>query len=464
MLHWLYLYFPQLQLDTQFAMSSTEVIALANHQGNLVQLSTAAKKKGLTQGQGLGQASLLVSGLAVYPYQEEVEVAELKRIASVLYNYTADICMMPPKGLLIACDGMQSLYNNSEQYWHVLETQLKTLGVQYYFASGSSPLLAKALAQAGTNVIFTNQQNARNQLALLSLQFADITTKEIALLTRVGITHFKQLLGVSLDELAKRYSRELVMYVGKLTGQYPHRVTFYIPDTHFEKQLTLHYEVSLTKHLEKPLLLVLKQQQAFLLATCKLAKQVTLILHFREVANLVFELSSAHAEYRAEHWLTLFLLRLENTELPAPVIALTIKSDYLVSNLGEEGDLFSQHKSGFDTAILTAILQAKLGQEQVKTLTIYNDLRPEIASQENTFNTLSNVPQMKLIRPSFMLRSPVELTQPITISHGPERIVTGWWDNNNVARDYFIARDESGRWLWVFRTPKKQWFIHGFFS
>lgn len=45
MLNWLYLYFPQLQLDTQFAMSSTEVIALANHQGNLVQLSTAAKKK-----------------------------------------------------------------------------------------------------------------------------------------------------------------------------------------------------------------------------------------------------------------------------------------------------------------------------------------------------------------------------------------------------------------------------------
>lgn len=86
MLNWLYLYFPQLQLDTQFAMSSTEVIALANHQGNLVQLSTAAKKKGLTQGQGLGQASLLVSDLAVYPYQEEVEVAELKRIASVLYN------------------------------------------------------------------------------------------------------------------------------------------------------------------------------------------------------------------------------------------------------------------------------------------------------------------------------------------------------------------------------------------
>ena len=114
--------------------------------------------------------------------------------------------------------------------------------------------------------------------------------------------------------------------------------------------------------------------------------------------------------------------------------------------------------------MLTAILQAKLGQEQVKTLTVYNDLRPEIASQENTFNTLSNAPQMNLIRPSFMLRSPVELTQPITISHGPERIVTGWWDNNNVARDYFIARDESGRWLWVFRTPKKQWFIHGFFS
>ena len=33
-----------------------------------------------------------------------------------------------------------------------------------------------------------------------------------------------------------------------------------------------------------------------------------------------------------------------------------------------------------------------------------------------------------------------------------------------MIRDYFIARTEQGRWLWVFRTPEQQWFIHGQFS
>jgi hypothetical protein len=34
---------------------------------------------------------------------------------------------------------------------------------------------------------------------------------------------------------------------------------------------------------------------------------------------------------------------------------------------------------------------------------------------------------------------------------GPERIETGWWDGDPVARDYFIAVDAEGALLWVFR-------------
>jgi protein ImuB len=53
---------------------------------------------------------------------------------------------------------------------------------------------------------------------------------------------------------------------------------------------------------------------------------------------------------------------------------------------------------------------------------------------------------------------------------GPERIEAGWWDFGDshrptVHRDYFVARNERGQTLWIYRELKqpRQWFLHGFF-
>ena len=68
------------------------------------------------------------------------------------------------------------------------------------------------------------------------------------------------------------------------------------------------------------------------------------------------------------------------------------------------------------------------------------------------------------LRPSLMLPNPEPLTEKVNVMHGPERFVTGWWDGEEMTRDYFIARSDSGRWLWVFRNQEMQWFLHGLFS
>lgn len=55
---------------------------------------------------------------------------------------------------------------------------------------------------------------------------------------------------------------------------------------------------------------------------------------------------------------------------------------------------------------------------------------------------------------------------PLTMLDGPERIESGWWDDFDVRRDYFIARDASGEKLWIFREKAggEEWFIHGLFG
>ena len=52
---------------------------------------------------------------------------------------------------------------------------------------------------------------------------------------------------------------------------------------------------------------------------------------------------------------------------------------------------------------------------------------------------------------------------------GPERIETGWWQNDCVRRDYFRVETGDGQWWWIYRTLGKQqrrhcWMLHGRFS
>ena len=78
-------------------------------------------------------------------------------------------------------------------------------------------------------------------------------------------------------------------------------------------------------------------------------------------------------------------------------------------------------------------------------------------------------------RPLWMLAQPeaLKIVQgapsyrgPLILEAGPERIETGWWDGKDVARDYYVARDERGARLWIYqeRRQERGWFWHGIFG
>jgi protein ImuB len=51
------------------------------------------------------------------------------------------------------------------------------------------------------------------------------------------------------------------------------------------------------------------------------------------------------------------------------------------------------------------------------------------------------------------------------MTSGPERIESGWWDGDDVQRDYYVVRMPSGPDLWVFRDLRdSQWYLHGLWS
>jgi protein ImuB len=49
---------------------------------------------------------------------------------------------------------------------------------------------------------------------------------------------------------------------------------------------------------------------------------------------------------------------------------------------------------------------------------------------------------------------------------GPERIEAGWWDGEEVCRDYYVAANPRGETFWIYREHRNDqaWYMHGVFS
>ncbi len=94
--------------------------------------------------------------------------------------------------------------------------------------------------------------------------------------------------------------------------------------------------------------------------------------------------------------------------------------------------------------------------------------------------TPAPVVPLPLHRPAWLMPEPLPLAerdgqplldgQLLQLLSGPERIETGWWDGQPVARDYFIAQAPDGAlvWIWRGRLPAAwgdvNWFLQGRFA
>jgi protein ImuB len=130
--------------------------------------------------------------------------------------------------------------------------------------------------------------------------------------------------------------------------------------------------------------------------------------------------------------------------------------------------------AGEDWARLLDRLAARLGETAVRGLAIHSEHRPEFASQAVTPESFSG-PRLTPPpeeqgsgsgpRPLWLLETPRRLVEnEFVLLAGPERIESGWWDDGEVRRDYFIARTGDAALVWIFRERERGWFLHGIFA
>jgi protein ImuB len=212
------------------------------------------------------------------------------------------------------------------------------------------------------------------------------------------------------------------------------------------------------------------------------------------VAPTVVTLALAAPERDAQRLAALLAERLARVTLPAPALTLALTVDRLHPFAAINASLLPQPAQGgasTDWLQLAETLHARLGSERVFQLQAVDDHRPECAwravplAVDGSDAKTPALPSQP--RPLLLLPTPQPLPargeqphfppqrEPLTLVTGPERIECGWWDAGGPAagsparavhRDYFVARNARGQWLWIYRdlAAPRGWFLHGLFA
>ena len=488
---WLYLYFPQLQLDKLLVLHSstpatktlsdkgkshhldlTAPLAIVGADHQLLQLNKAARQAGLTLGMGLASAAALCHKLQLIPHNAAQEQQQLQQLAQLLYQYCADIALQPNCGLVLKLSPMLALYGGAMQFWQQLQQVLQQAGYQYHFATALQPLVARLLAQQGWDQFLLQNEQIQQQLKALPLQQAQLPDKLQEQLQRLGLTQLGDVLKIPQAELVRRFGADMLHYLQQLTGAKPALLQFVQPAEHFEQQLELLYEMERSDQLLGPLQHLFGLLQLYLQQRDQLAYQLEFCLQQRQDQQQRLQLYSAQGEYQSKEWLKLCELQLERLKLNKPVIQLKLILRRAGPRYAQYKTLFAGKQQLYTALQLLSLLQARLGKDQIASPCLNNDLLPE---QANRYTTALE-PQTSIegslaaVRPAFLVDPPLvldaEQQQQLQLYYGPERLSSGWWQQQSQHRDYYVGQNAQGQWLWLFRDLQQpeQLYLQGYFS
>lgn len=471
-MQWLYLHFPSLQLDVLQLQHPQQPLALADpakHQ--IMALNQAAKLRGVALSQSVATAVLLCPDLQVYPPNVQQQQQLLLQLCEQLYQYTAEIMLQPPDGLAIRVSAMLQLYHDFSAYWQQLH-QVLQVNKQHYIAACADTLLgARLLAKSGQTWLQPNSNSTAQKLAETPLCYSELSLVHQQQLARLGITCLGPLLTLAPAELGRRFPAEVNYYLQQLQGKQVSPPQFYRPARQFKRYLLLSYEISQSDLLLLPLRAFLVELQQFLQQANQLCRSILLTLHFRQATALPLTVQAVGGETQAGRWEELLRLQLANLNLPEPVYALDLHALHLDAAVTESGSMLQQRPGALSVPQLLSLLSAKLGEQALHSPAFIDSHWPEHTIQRQAPLNMSASSAVAasgtayVARPSLQLALPIPLTEQVQVLGSAERLESlCWHSGERLQRDYYVARNQQGQQLWVFRTPEQKWYLHGWFS
>jgi protein ImuB len=473
---WIALHFPNLPLESfPQASAQSEPWAVTDGPGVAV-CNTQARARGVRRGMSLSSACALAPDLNYRARDLKAEAAALEQIAAWAGQFTPSVSLQPPNGLLLEIEGSLRLLGGIRKILESIRRGAADMGYTLTLACAPTVGAAWLLARAGSETIVTGKRAIEAAIAPLPVTALDCSARTLETLAAIGARSIGDLLRLPRDGLARRCGERLLVELDRALGARPEARVFYSPPPRFEATLELGAAVANTEALLFAVRRLLTQLTGYLAARCRGVQRFNLVLMHEEHADTLLEIGLVTPTREAARLVTLVRERLSAHALAAPVHRIGLQADDILALADDSGHLFPDHANTTgDWEKLIERLCARLGADAVQGLSPRSEHRPECAWQAAPPGAQA-AQATHPPRPLWLLQPPRALREvaskpyyhngPLALIAGPERIESGWWDGNDVKRDYFVAQTPDRSTLWIYRERRQPggWYLHGIFG
>lgn len=476
---WIAINLPQLALESfaqSTASSESEPWAVTDDDCVLV-CNPVAHAGGVRTGMRLSAACALVPQLHHRPRDKVGETTALNTLAAWAVGFTPNVSLEPPQTLLLDIEGSLKLFGGIRSILQALRRGLDEMGYSAAIACAPTCGAALLLARGGSETVVSCKRGLEAVIAALPLRVLQCETSILKTLAAAGLRSIGALLSLPRNETARRFGQPLFDTLDRALGKLPAPRRFFTPPARFDAKVEFAAEVTNSEALLFAAKRLLTQLAGFLYARNGGIQRCTLtLLHDGDFAATTIDIGLVAPTRDAAHMTLLARERLAAFTLPAPVHAMVLEASEILELAQETAGLFPEHiNPPGEREKLIERLRARLGRGAVSGLISHAGHRPEHAWQSVEPGMSSPAPAYGP-RPLWLLEAPRPLPEiaeqphygndPLALIAGPERIESGWWDSDDIQRDYFIARTAEHSMLWVYRDWRRPggWYLHGIFG
>lgn len=483
---WLSLRFTHLSLNSAGITTTSDQSTAVVEQQRIWQCSTPAAKSGIQAGMSSNHALMLNPTLILLERNPEQEARKLQELSYWAYRFTSQVSVYNDHTLLLEVGRSTILFNGLTHLLNLIDHDLDSFGVDTQTGLANTPKGAYLLSLNSRGTTPEAPERLLHDCAahLLNTQIAhlDIEHKTISQLQGCGFEVLADLQSIPAAELGHRFGAEFLKYLDQILGRIADPQLTVTPPETFESSADFAEPISNLLWINQQLDRLLKNLAQFITTRALVCRSFTWRFFHennRLLQTVTIGLSAKQNSFAIFRELT--DLKLASIKLDWEFSSIELSSTQLVPKQLFNDDLFNPKPDLQQFNQLIDKLSNRLGHHALFRVHQAAEHLPELANdrqpalhESNAEYQLEPPPNHTFKdQPLWLLENPQRLAQqqdqplfhgPLTIIHGPDRITSHWWSKLQ-SRDYFIARQRSGRLLWVFfdRGPK-HWFLHGMFA
>ena len=461
--------------------------------------NAAAAEAGIRPGQAVAAAKALAGSLRVIDRDPRTEREALERVAGWASQFTPMVSI-DAQGIVLEVESSLRLFGGHAKLTAAIARGIRDLGFNAALGVAPTPAAARLFARAEVE-----GRPVRSCLALpdlaeraadLPLFLLDWPEKTLARLTDLGIVRLRDVLALPNEGIARRFGPEIVLSLERLMGRVADPRAPYAPPPKFRSRLELPAEAEGVEALLFPLKRLLVELEGYARGRGAGVQHLVLRLGHGRKSSTRLPLDFASPEREADFILAIAREKLGRLTLPAATHALELRADALLPYVPRSSAwLPGPREQALEGERLIERLSARLGSDRVFGIALADDHRPEkdwktvCRSREDGSPALANhrhsradgnparanAASFRGKRPTWLLPRPHKLITEqghptlqgaLELTAGPERIEAGWWDGEEVRRDYYVATNPRGESFWIYREHRdlSAWFLHGVFA